>query len=163
MRGPGSSSPDAPEEVRASYLRGWFKTGDIGVSNDGFISADQKELILGRFHTIPMEARFAVIRQSNRYLCVVGFPFPDTTEEVVATIIMRQRATLEGTRLGGGDGRFTHSRQLVVIAELPAQSDGQILRRRSPSSDTRDGARPRVTPVCRSACSHAAAAQTIST
>ena len=94
---------NAPEETaRVFTSEGWFKTGDIGVNADGFISmADRKkELILsGGFNVYPSQVEAAIRSLPGvADVAVVGVPVADATEEVTAAIIMEegaQRLTLE--------------------------------------------------------------------
>jgi hypothetical protein len=97
---------NAPEETaRVFTSEGWFKTGDIGVNADGFISmADRKkELILsGGFNVYPSQVEAAIRSLPGvADVAVVGVPVADATEEVTAAIIREegaQRLTLEQVR-----------------------------------------------------------------
>ena len=131
---------DAPEEsARVFTSEGWFKTGDIGVNSDGFISmADRKkELILsGGFNVYPSQVEAAIrSHPSVNDVAVVGVPVSDATEEVVAAIIMEEGSaplTLEEVRAWAEKtiAHYALPRQLVVIAELPRNQMGKILRRK---------------------------------
>ena len=131
---------DAPEETaRVFTSEGWFKTGDIGVNSDGFISmADRKkELILsGGFNVYPSQVEAAIrSHPSVNDVAVVGVPVSDATEEVAAAIIMEEGnapLTLEEVRAWAEKtiAHYALPRQLVVIAELPRNQMGKILRRK---------------------------------
>ena len=131
---------DAPEESsRVFTSEGWFKTGDIGVNSDGFISmADRKkELILsGGFNVYPSQVEAAIrSHPAVSDVAVVGIPVSDATEEVAAAIIMEDGSaplTLEEVRAWAEKtiAHYALPRQLVVIAELPRNQMGKILRRK---------------------------------
>lgn len=131
---------DAPEETaRVFTSEGWFKTGDIGVNSDGFISmADRKkELILsGGFNVYPSQVEAAIrTHPSVSDVAVVGVPVSEATEEVVAAIIMEDGSaplTLEEVRTWAEKtiAHYALPRQLVIIAELPRNQMGKILRRK---------------------------------
>ena len=131
---------DAPEEsARVFTSQGWFKTGDIGVNSDGFISmADRKkELILsGGFNVYPSQVEAAIrSHPAVSDVAVVGVPVNDATEEVAAAIIMEDGSaplTLEEVRAWAEKtiAHYALPRQLVVIAELPRNQMGKILRRK---------------------------------
>ena len=131
---------DAPEEsARVFTSEGWFKTGDIGVNSDGFISmADRKkELILsGGFNVYPSQVEAAIrSHPAVSDVAVVGVPVSDATEEVAAAIIMEDGSaplTLEEVRAWAEKtiAHYALPRQLVVIAELPRNQMGKILRRK---------------------------------
>ena len=131
---------DAPEETaRVFTSEGWFKTGDIGVNSDGFISmADRKkELILsGGFNVYPSQVEAAIrTHPSVSDVAVVGVPVSEATEEVAAAIIMEDGSaplTLEEVRTWAEKtiAHYALPRQLVIIAELPRNQMGKILRRK---------------------------------
>ena len=131
---------DAPDEsARVFTSEGWFKTGDIGVNNDGFITmADRKkELILsGGFNVYPSQVEAAIrSHPAVADVAVVGVPVSDTTEEVAAAVIMEDGSaplTLEEVRAWAEKtiAHYALPRQLVIIAELPRNQMGKILRRK---------------------------------
>ena len=131
---------DAPEEsARVFTSEGWFKTGDIGVNHDGYISmADRKkELILsGGFNVYPSPVAAAIRSLPGvADVAVVGVPVSDATEEVTAAIIMEEgaaRLTLEQVREWAEKSiaHYALPRQIVFIAELPRNQMGKILRRK---------------------------------
>lgn len=131
---------DAPDEsARVFTSEGWFKTGDIGVNNDGFITmADRKkELILsGGFNVYPSQVEEAIrSHPAVSDVAVVGVPVSDATEEVTAAIIMEDGnspLTLEEVRTWAEKtiAHYALPRQLVIIAELPRNQMGKILRRK---------------------------------
>ena len=125
--------------ARVFTSEGWFKTGDIGVNADGFISmADRKkELILsGGFNVYPSQVEAAIRSLPGvADVAVVGVPVADATEEVTAAIIMEegaQRLTLEQVRQWAEKSiaHYALPRQIVFIAELPRNPMGKILRRK---------------------------------
>jgi len=131
---------DAPEETaRVFTSQGWFKTGDVGVNRDGYITmADRKkELILsGGFNVYPSQVEEAIRSLPGvADVAVVGVPVAEATEEVTAAIIMEEgatRLTLEQVREWAEKSiaHYALPRQIVFIAELPRNQMGKILRRK---------------------------------
>ena len=97
----------------------------------------KKELILsGGFNVYPSQVEAAIrTHPSVNDVAVVGVPISAATEEVAAAIIMKDGSaplTLEEVRAWAEKtiAHYALPRQLVIIAELPRNQMGKILRRK---------------------------------
>ena len=97
----------------------------------------KKELILsGGFNVYPSQVEAAIrTHPSVNDVAVVGIPVSEATEEVAAAIIMEDGSaplTLEEVRTWAEKtiAHYALPRQLVIIAELPRNQMGKILRRK---------------------------------
>ncbi|MDO5722088.1 MAG: AMP-binding protein [Actinomycetaceae bacterium] len=129
---------DAPEETAAAFTSdGYFRTGDIGRVDDGFIIlADRrKELILsGGFNVYPSQVE-AAIRSMPQVedVAVVGVPTSDS-EDVVAAVVSADPTrppTLEQVRAWAQKElpHYALPRRLEIIDRLPHSQIGKVMRR----------------------------------
>ena len=111
LKGPNvfSGYLDAPEENAQVFTEdGWFRTGDVGVNENGYIvlSDRKKELILsGGFNVYPTQVEQAIRTMPEvEDVAVIGLPAGDAREEVTAAIILEERCGGPlfgpGTRMG---------------------------------------------------------------
>ena len=130
---------DAPEENAEAFTSdGYFRTGDIGVNDDGFIylSDRRKELILsGGFNVYPSQVEEAIRSMPGvKDVAVVGLP-TDKGEEVTAALVLDEGVnalTLEDVR-AWAEKRISHyalPRSLAIVSELPYSQIGKVMRRR---------------------------------
>jgi long-chain acyl-CoA synthetase len=107
-----------PEETRAAFHDGWFRTGDIvTMAPDGFITiVDRiKEVIVtGGFNVYPSEVE-AVLRQhpSVDDVAVVGIRSADGAEEVVAAVVAA------GSEQIDTDALRSHVREALTAYKVP--------------------------------------------
>lgn len=128
-----------PEETARVFTEdGWFRTGDIGVNDHGYITmADRKkELILsGGFNVYPSQVEDAIRTMPGvRDVAVVGLPAGDDREEVTAALILDEGATgitLDQVRAWAEKSiaHYALPRQLAFISEMPRNQIGKIMRR----------------------------------
>ncbi|MET1061998.1 MAG: long-chain-fatty-acid--CoA ligase [Aeromicrobium sp.] len=140
VRGPQvfSGYRDAPEETAAAFHDGWFRTGDVvTMAPDGFLTiVDRiKEIIItGGFNVYPSEVE-AVVRTYEGVLdvAVVGLPHAQGGEEVVAAVVLEDGATVRPDDLQAYARHqltpYKVPRRFVVVAELPTNPMGKVLRR----------------------------------
>lgn len=140
VRGPQvfSGYIDEPEEnAKAFTSDGYFRTGDIGVCDDGFVYlADRrKELILsGGFNVYPSQVEAAIKSMPGvKDVAVVGMP-TEQGEEVTAALVMEDGAnplTLNDIRKWAEKSvsHYALPRSLAVVTELPYSQIGKIMRR----------------------------------
>ncbi|WP_115727237.1 AMP-binding protein [Actinomyces culturomici] len=131
---------DAPEETARVFTEdGWFRTGDVGVLEDGFIRmADRKkELILsGGFNVYPSQVEAAIRGLPGvKDVAVVGLPSGDATEEVAAALVLEEGAgaiDLEQVRLWAerNVAHYALPRIVAVLADLPRNPLGKVMRRK---------------------------------
>lgn len=131
---------DAPDETAAVFTEdGWFRTGDVGVQEDGFIrmSDRKKELILsGGFNVYPSQVEAAIRGLPGvKDVAVVGIPSGDAKEEVAAALVLEEDAstiTLEQVRLWAEKtvSHYALPRVVAVLADLPRNPLGKVMRRK---------------------------------
>jgi long-chain acyl-CoA synthetase len=128
-----------PEETAACLTPdGWLRTGDVvQADEDGFIRlVDRiKEIIItGGFNVYPsqVENHLALMPQVAE-VAVVGIPYGDLGERVVAAVVLRIGGKLDlgQVRAWCADrlSRYAIPKQLVLMTELPRLQVGKVLRR----------------------------------
>lgn len=142
VRGPQvfSGYLDDPEaNERAFTSQGWFRTGDVGRNEDGFVVlADRRrELILsGGFNVYPSQVEAAIRTMPGvRDVAVVGLPDTQGREEVAAALVLDEGAnpiTLQQVRAWAEStvAHYALPRELAVLAELPHSVIGKVMRRK---------------------------------
>ncbi len=124
-----------PEETRAAFIDGWFRTGDLARCEDGFyvITGRLKDLIVtGGFNVSPAEVE-EVLRRHPRIadVAVAGVPSPRGGEEVVAAVIP------QGPLPDAGELRAWAKQHLAAykvprrfreVDELPRNPLGKVIR-----------------------------------
>ncbi len=128
-----------PEETERVFTEdGWFRTGDIGVNHEGYITmADRKkELILsGGFNVYPSQVEDAIRSMPGvRDVAVVGLPSGEDREEVTAALILDEGVTgitLEDVRAWAEKSlaHYALPRRLAIIPEIPRNQLGKVMRR----------------------------------
>ncbi|CAL8973305.1 Long-chain-fatty-acid--CoA ligase [Tessaracoccus sp. O5.2] len=130
---------NAPEETEAVLLPdGWLRTGDlVTVDADGFTTiVDRvKELIItGGFNVSPTEVE-AVLRSHEDIddAAVVGLPLAGGGERVVAEVVARPGAAVDGEAVRAYCrerlAAYKVPREVVVVEELPKSMLGKVLRK----------------------------------
>ncbi|MDI9588269.1 MAG: AMP-binding protein [Gleimia sp.] len=129
---------DAPEDNADAFTEdGYFRTGDIGVCDDGFVylSDRRKELILsGGFNVYPSQVEAAIRTMPGvKDVAVVGLP-TEKGEEVTAALVLDDGVnglSLEDVR-AWAEKRISHyalPRSLAIVSELPYSQIGKVMRR----------------------------------
>jgi malonyl-CoA/methylmalonyl-CoA synthetase len=113
----------------------WFKTGDVGkVDEHGVVTivGRSKDLVIsGGYNVYPAEIEGVLNEQPGvAESAVVGVPHPDFGEGVIAVVVPKPGATLEGdTLIGALKGRianFKVPKRVYVEAELPRNQMGKV-------------------------------------
>ena len=122
-----------PAETEASFVDGWFKTGDLGLQDeDGYyyLTGRAKDLIItGGFNVYPREIE-EVLAQHNavREVAVLGLPDDDLGEKVVAVVVAAEEVppselqALCKERLAG----FKKPKEVYFVDELPRNALGKV-------------------------------------
>jgi malonyl-CoA/methylmalonyl-CoA synthetase len=113
----------------------WFKTGDVGViGDDGYVKivGRSKDLVIsGGYNVYPAEIEDSLnelpgIAES----AVIGVPHPDFGEAVVAVVVPRPGASVDGgavsAALKGRIANFKVPKQVFVVDELPRNTMGKV-------------------------------------
>ena len=113
----------------------WFKTGDVGrIDADGYVTivGRSKDLVIsGGYNVYPAEVEGILNEMPGvAESAVVGVPHPDFGEAVVAVVVPRPGATLDGTALvaalKGRIANFKVPKQVFVVDELPRNAMGKV-------------------------------------
>ncbi|MFY9513858.1 MAG: malonyl-CoA synthase [Rubrivivax sp.] len=129
-----------PEKTREEFTTDetgakWFKTGDVGkIDAEGYITivGRSKDLIIsGGYNVYPAEIEgyindMAGVAES----AVIGVPHPDFGEAVVAVVVPRPGATVDGAAvvaaLKARIANFKVPKQVHVVADLPRNTMGKV-------------------------------------
>ena len=113
----------------------WFKTGDVGrVDADGYVTivGRSKDLIIsGGYNVYPAEIEgYLNDMPGVAESAVVGVPHPDFGEAVVAIVVPKPAATLDGTALTaalkGQIANFKVPKSVFIETELPRNAMGKV-------------------------------------
>jgi len=113
----------------------WFKTGDVGrIDADGFVTivGRSKDLIIsGGYNVYPAEIEGTINELPGvAESAVVGVPHPDFGEAVVAVVVPRAGATVDGAavaaQLRTQIANFKIPKQVFVVPELPRNAMGKV-------------------------------------
>lgn len=126
------------EATAASFAGGWTRTGDLGyVDQDGdlIMAGRSKELIIrGGYNITPLEIETALhMHPAVQLAAVVGVPHEILGEDIAAAVSLRPGTTatpeeiLAFCREHIADNKLP--RTLVIMAELPLNANGKILKK----------------------------------
>ncbi|URI10720.1 malonyl-CoA synthase [Aquincola tertiaricarbonis] len=125
-----------PEKTKEEFTAdGWFKTGDVGkVDEQGYVTivGRSKDLVIsGGYNVYPAEVEGVINEMPGvAESAVIGVPHPDFGEAVVAVVVPRAGATLDGagivTALKQRIANFKVPKQLFVVQELPRNTMGKV-------------------------------------
>ena len=125
-----------PEKTAEEFTPdGWFKTGDVGTCDaDGYFSivGRSKDLIIsGGYNVYPAEIEGYINELPGvAESAVVGVPHPDLGEGVIALVVPKAGALLEGgaiaTALKASIANFKVPKQVFIVPELPRNAMGKV-------------------------------------
>jgi malonyl-CoA/methylmalonyl-CoA synthetase len=125
-----------PEKTAEEFTTDlWFKTGDVGrVDEQGVLTivGRSKDLIIsGGYNVYPAEVEAQLNEQPGvAESAVVGVPHADFGEAVVAVVVPKPGAALDGAALiaalKGRIANFKVPKQVFVEAELPRNQMGKV-------------------------------------
>ena len=130
---------DAPELNRASFLDGWFRSGDIGsIDEDGFLTLHGRKTDVinrGGEKISPLEIDDALMRHpAVLEAAAFAVPHPRLGEDVVAAIVLRPGMTTTSVELRKylqeQVAPFKVPRRIFFRDHLPKGTTGKVLRRR---------------------------------
>ena len=113
----------------------WFKTGDVGkVDDDGFVTivGRSKDLIIsGGYNVYPAEIEgFINDLPGVAESAVVGVPHPDFGEGVVALVVPKPGAALDGAAIVAAlkqqIANFKVPKHLALVPDLPRNAMGKV-------------------------------------
>ena len=125
-----------PEKTKEEFTAdGWFKTGDVGkLDAEGFVTivGRSKDLIIsGGYNVYPAEIEGYVNDMPGvAESAVIGVPHPDFGEAVVAVVVPKPAATLDGSAISAAlkqqIANFKVPKQVYVVNELPRNTMGKV-------------------------------------
>ncbi|MDO9075720.1 MAG: malonyl-CoA synthase [Rubrivivax sp.] len=125
-----------PEKTAEEFTAdGWFKTGDVGrIDADGYVTivGRSKDLIItGGYNVYPAEIEGYVNELPGvTESAVVGVPHPDFGEAVVAVVVRKPGATLDGAAVVAAlktqIANFKVPKQVFVVDALPRNAMGKV-------------------------------------
>ncbi|KPF48985.1 malonyl-CoA synthase [beta proteobacterium AAP121] len=125
-----------PEKTKEEFTAdGWFKTGDVGkIDAEGYVTivGRSKDLIIsGGYNVYPAEIEGYVNDMPGvAESAVIGVPHPDFGEAVVAVVVAKPGAALEGGAISAAlkqqIANFKVPKQVYVVAELPRNTMGKV-------------------------------------
>jgi malonyl-CoA/methylmalonyl-CoA synthetase len=113
----------------------WFKTGDVGkIGADGYLSivGRSKDLIIsGGYNVYPVEVEACINQMPGvAESAVIGVPHADFGEAVVALVVPKPGAWLDGAAIGTElktrIANFKVPKAVFVVEELPRNSMGKV-------------------------------------
>jgi malonyl-CoA/methylmalonyl-CoA synthetase len=125
-----------PEKTKEEFTAdGWFKTGDVGrIDERGYVSivGRSKDLVItGGYNVYPAEVE-GLINEIDGVAesAVIGLPHPDFGEGVVALVVPKPGAALDGghivSTLKQRIANFKVPKQVFVVDELPRNTMGKV-------------------------------------
>jgi len=125
-----------PEKTAEDFTTDlWFKTGDVGkIGGDGYVSivGRSKDLIIsGGYNVYPAEVEECINQMPGvAESAVIGVPHADFGEAVVALVVGRPGAALDGAEITGAlktrIANFKVPKALFVVDELPRNAMGKV-------------------------------------
>jgi malonyl-CoA/methylmalonyl-CoA synthetase len=125
-----------PEKTAEEFTAdGWFKTGDVGkIDARGYVTivGRSKDLIIsGGYNIYPAEIEGYINEMPGvAESAVVGVPHPDFGEGVIALVVPRPGASIDGSAIVGAlKGRianFKVPKRVFVVPELPRNTMGKV-------------------------------------
>ncbi|NDY93928.1 malonate--CoA ligase [Ideonella livida] len=125
-----------PEKTQEEFTAdGWFKTGDVGrVDADGYVTivGRSKDLVItGGYNVYPAEVEgFINDMPGVAESAVIGVPHPDFGEAVVAVVVAKPGAPLDGSAISatlkGQIANFKVPKAVFVATELPRNTMGKV-------------------------------------
>jgi len=124
------------DATRAAFAHnGWFTTGDIGrIASDGRLSLEGRAgdmIISGGENIHPLEIETAIDRVDGVVeSAVIGVPHPDLGEAVVAVAVLDRDLGCDDISdvLEKHLASYKHPRSFEVVAELPRNTMGKVLK-----------------------------------
>jgi fatty-acyl-CoA synthase len=116
---------------------GWFRTGDAGFFDEqGFLTISDRikdMIVTGGENAYPVEVESALMRHpAIAEVAVIGEPDEQWGESVVAIAALKAGASLTIEELcefaGGSLARYKLPRRLEIVAALPRNATGKILK-----------------------------------
>jgi len=138
LKGPGVTPGywNKPEETAQAFVKGWFRTGDLGkVDGDGYyyLTDRCKHIIISGGENISPKEVEGVINALDDVLesSVVGIPDEKWGEKVVAAVVKKAGSGITPEQIQAQCRKHLHDwkcpKQIVFVEELPRNTMGKVL------------------------------------
>jgi len=126
-----------PLETEASFVNGWFRTGDLGKRDeDGYyyITDRLKHIIISGGENISPKEIESVINHYQKVLesCVVGIPDEKWGEKVVAAVVLKPGVTLTVQEIQNHCRQHLLAwkcpKEVFFLEELPRNKMGKVMK-----------------------------------
>lgn len=130
---------DMPEESAQALRDGWLHTGDLGRFDDAgyltLVGRANEVVITGGYNVYPREVEDVLMADPGvREAAVIGVPDAEWGEHVVAYVVPAAGAAIEESALDRrcleAIARHKRPREYRMVAELPRNQAGKVLKRR---------------------------------
>ncbi len=126
-----------PRETEAAFVRGWFRTGDLGKKDgDGYytITDRLKHIIISGGENIsPKEIESVINHHQNvSESCVVGIPDEKWGEKVVAAVVLRPGVAVTPKEIQDHCKHHVSDwkcpKEVFILGELPRNKMGKVMK-----------------------------------
>ncbi len=126
-----------PEETKRAFIKGWFRTGDLGrVDDDGYyyLTDRIKHIIISGGENISPKEVETVINQLEGVVesSVVGVPDKEWGEKVVAAVATKPGLRVKAEKIQEQCKEHLHKwkspKEIIFVKELPKNRMGKILK-----------------------------------
>jgi acyl-CoA synthetase (AMP-forming)/AMP-acid ligase II len=126
-----------PRETEAVFVKGWFRTGDLGKKDEEgyyYITDRLKHIIISGGENISPKELESVINQHQTVAesCIVGIPDEKWGEKVVAAVVLKPGVTLTPKEIQ--DHCKQHlldwkcPKEVFFLGELPRNKMGKVVK-----------------------------------
>jgi long-chain acyl-CoA synthetase len=128
---------DMPEATSRALRGGWLHTGDLGRLGPGghltLVDRARDVVITGGYNVYPREVEDVLLAEpAVAEAAVVGIPDREWGERVVAYLVADPRGAIDAAALDrrclGAIARHKRPKEYVVVAELPRNAAGKVLK-----------------------------------
>ena len=126
-----------PDATASTLRHGWLMTGDVGrLDAAGYLTLQDRSkdvIISGGTNIYPREVEEVLLTHASVHeVSVVGRPSAEWGEDVVAFVVAAPGATIDSAALDAlcrdHIARFKRPKDYIVIAELPKNNYGKVLK-----------------------------------
>jgi malonyl-CoA/methylmalonyl-CoA synthetase len=126
-----------PRETEAVFVKGWFRTGDLGKKDEEgyyYITDRLKHIIISGGENISPKELESVINQHQTVAesCIVGIPDEKWGEKVVAAVVLKPGVTLTPKEIQGHCKQhlldWKCPKEVFFLKELPRNKMGKVMK-----------------------------------
>ncbi len=139
LKGPGITSEywKKPEETQKTFVKGWFRTGDLGWANKDayyFITDRIKHIIITGGENVSAKEVETIINRIDgvKESAVVGIQDKTWGEKIVAAIVLHSKAQLSYDDIKDRCKEDLHDwkcpKQIIFVSDIPKNTMGKVLK-----------------------------------